>query len=523
MKKIIKCIFPLLSILFVFMFLFSCDKETKYDTVECNILNDEYFGRESYTPNSKIIIKGNDTPFYGDVRIVANQNKKAEVIYDSKDYNYFVDVDDFEYIADNNAIIYVEVGSNFTLEANDELYSITKTNINATPIDGKIKVLIRSSEHINVASVTENVNFSSGIIKNARDYITLECNSDIDLSTISFAKTEVDKVELDKTYKRIIKRGNSIETVFNTGKVAGRFDFGLESGLDIKAIDSSNVEYSMSDGYMFLPNIGDYKLVITNNNDKNILTTIKPTKLQNQAGDEFEFTGYDCSIEATVAETGVYTYECIVTAGATDDNQNPVFTNLEKVIYFDTNINNTITTGIVKNNKKLDSVLKIKFNILPITDEKSEYKEVSIDKYGIYKIKNSDNGSHRAYTLKNSKLEDIDYKESSKEIFNVGDKVYILKDSTFNRLNFYYEIETNNSTYKPFETIDIPLNTVLDSVKVIKVYDDGTKEENDTKFDVNNVCVASLTVTSEIKQVYLSYIDEENYDVSYLYLIFNAI
>jgi hypothetical protein len=502
------------------MFLFSCDRDKKYDIVECNILNDEYFARESYTPNSKIIIKGNDTPFYGDIRIVANQNKKAEVIYDSKDYNYLVDVDDFEYITDNNTIIYVEFGSDFTLEANDELYSITNTNINATPIDGKIRALIYSSENLNLVSATDNVDFPSGIIKNARDYITLECNSDIDLSTISFAKIEVDKVELDKTYKRIIKRGNSIETVFNTGNIAGRFDFGLDSELDIKAIDSSNVEYSMSDGYMFLPNIGDYKLVITNNSDKNILTTIKPAKLQNQAGDEFEFTS-DCFVEATVAETGVYTYECIVTEGATADNQDPVRISQEQLIYVDINVDNTITTSIVTHNMSNDSVVKIKFNILPITDEKSEYKEISIDKYGIYRFKtsDSDSGCRSAYILRNSKLESISYGESSDEILNIGDKVYISKKSEFNRLNYYYEIATNNSTYKPFETIDIPLNTVLDGVKVIKVYDDGSKEEYDTKFVVNKKKSTSLKITSEIKEVYLNYSD---FDYLF-YLIINVI
>ncbi len=198
MKRIIKYTLPLLSILFIFILLFSCDKETKYNTLECNILNDEDFSSVYFDANTKITIKGVDKPYYADIQLIAIQENDVErILYASYIYNYLVNAKSFDFITTGRGRLYAEIGSNFDLVNDRNSYYISKPNVSVTPIDGEIKVLVDSNEDLNLSSATNGVNISNGLIKKGIRFVLFNCCKDIDLSNIYLSKTLIiDKLEL---------------------------------------------------------------------------------------------------------------------------------------------------------------------------------------------------------------------------------------------------------------------------------------------------------------------------------------
>jgi hypothetical protein len=188
------------------MFLFSCNKETadaKYNVLECNILNDEGFTSEYFDANTKIVIKGNDTPYYADITIIVNlknNDSRNIILYQSWQYDYLVDVDDFEYMVEDCGRLYVKIGSNFALKNDENSYYISKPDVSVTPINGEIKVLVDSSESIDLASITNGVNIENGLINKGIRFVEFNCCDEVDLSNIHLAKSLIiGKVELDES------------------------------------------------------------------------------------------------------------------------------------------------------------------------------------------------------------------------------------------------------------------------------------------------------------------------------------
>ena len=307
MKKLKLIISIIVSIVVLLPLFVSCNKDdtTKYLEFSLDFLNEYKEQSKTYSKNYyDITIEGTKTPYYGDVEIIVKHNDVEEILYSSKDNNYYVNTEDIHYkTTTDEYTFFIKLYDTFSfnqLENSD--YGITTNSIKGIYKNKAFDVLtkkgsLEKSELMQCQnqgldfSYVEDIDY--GYVKM---HFVSSNEQEVDLSSIRLQYKNKKPTEFgySQKYKRTINPGDSYQFKIDDYNYNALAKLYYNHALNLTITNSKNENISsvgIDDFYFFLEDEA-YILEFKNNTNQILETEISCIN-QCIEYDEYKFVNID--------------------------------------------------------------------------------------------------------------------------------------------------------------------------------------------------------------------------------------